>query len=157
MLEQPTSHRREGAVSPVVAIILMVAIAILLAALVFIFVGDQGTPSAPPAAVRFQVDEATDRVQVLATRAEVDWSNFRIQADAQGLEYELNQVADGLGGTPIMTIPAQVTTTSDTIEAGEFIEICGTSGPVAPAKVSLIDAAANQVVAQLTLRTVAAC
>ncbi len=146
-----------GAVTPVVAVVIMLAIAIVLAALVFVFVGDEGTPSAPPAAVRFQADEATDRIQVLATRTDLDWSNFRVQADQSGLEYELNAPADGVGGTAITTLPAPLSPASLPMAAGEFLEICGTSGPVAPATITLSDAVANQVVSELTLRSVAMC
>ncbi len=148
--------RGQLAVSPVVAIVLMAAVAVALAGLVFVFVG--GDPQAPPpAVVRFQVDEATDRIEVLATRTPVDWSNLRIQGDQVGLEYELNAPADGIGGTPLGTLPAAVTTTSQAVVAGDYLEICGTSGPLAPATISMIDAVANQVLAQLTLRSVAAC
>ncbi len=149
--------KAEDAVSPVIGVILMVAITVVLAAVVFVLVSDLGSDSAAPAAVKFQKDEGTDRIKVISAESTADWDNLEIKADATGIEFELNQAADGTNGTAITTALGAITSSTDPMSAGEYIEMCGTAGAVADITLTLIDAAANQILAEMTFSSVAAC
>ncbi len=147
----------EEAVSPVIGVILMVAITVVLAAVVFVLVSDLGSDSNAPSAVKFQKDEANDRIKVVSAESTADWDKIEVKADATGAELELNAAADGVGGTAITTALVAVSSATDPMSAGEYIELCGTAGAVSDLTVTLIDSSANQILAELTFSSVAAC
>ncbi len=152
-----TLAKAEDAVSPVIGVILMVAITVVLAAVVFVLVSDLGSDSNAPSAVKFQKDEGTDRIKVISAESTADWDNLQVKADQTGLEFELNAAADGVNGTAITTALANIASATDPMSAGEYLELCGTAGIVNDVTLTLIDAAANQIMAEMTFSAVAAC
>lgn len=165
----------DEAVSPVIAVILMVAITVVLAATVFVLVSDIGgnTGSAAPV-ISFTVDEGTDRLTVSSAASNADWNRINVVVsacvqvaassaigkmgtDASAYQNEagtdtgiaLNQAA--LAGTSCgaaVTTPAEVTNAADKIDAGDYLEFC--SSPAAAdmtnVKLELRDNTANSIV-----------
>ncbi len=149
--------KAEDAVSPVIGVILMVAITVVLAAVVFVLVSDLGSDANAPSAVKFQKDEGTDRIKVISAESTADWDNLQVKADQTGIEFELNAAADGVNGTAVTTALVNIASSTNPMSAGEYLEFCGTAGAVNDITLTLIDGAANQIMAELTFSGVAAC
>lgn len=70
--------RDENAVSPVIAVILMVAITVVLAAVVFVLVSDIGV-NPPPPSIGFTVDSVEDTLTVTTISTNVaKWGEFNV-------------------------------------------------------------------------------
>ncbi len=146
----------------------MVAITVVMTAIIFVLLdahgdgtgaGSQGKE--PPPAIRIQRDESGDRLRVLSAYVgevqKADWSVMVFMADKPGTEYELNQPADGIGGTPLTDSPTYIAPSADIITAGEYLALCGTSGPLTDVTFSIAHVPANMMIAQIRLNDVAAC
>lgn len=66
----------EEAVSPVIGVILMVAITVVLAAIVFLLVSDLGGPSEVPPAISFREDG--DSLTVIGADQDLAWEDFTV-------------------------------------------------------------------------------
>ncbi len=146
----------------------MVAITVVMTAIVFVLLdahgdgtgaGSQGKE--PPPAIRIQRDESGDRLRVLSAYVgevqKADWAVLVMMADKPGTEYELNLPADGVGGTALTDSPTYIAPAADIITAGEYVAMCGTSGPVTDVTFSIVHVPANSMIAQIRLNDVAAC
>ncbi|MGB0653269.1 MAG: archaellin/type IV pilin N-terminal domain-containing protein [Thermoplasmatota archaeon] len=146
----------EEAVSPVIGVILMVAITVVLAAVVFVLVSDLGSDSETGAAMKFQKDESDDQIKVVSAENTIDWDRISLKASATGSTYDVNDAA-ATGDTAVTASLAAIPDT-DSIEAGDYIEFCGTAGAITTdTTYTLVDNAANQVLAEMTFDSLAAC
>ncbi|HUR63205.1 MAG TPA: type IV pilin [Candidatus Thermoplasmatota archaeon] len=171
------------AVSPVIGVILMVAITVVLAAVVFVLVSNLskgGSQSAPTLAIN--TDDVADRLVVTSAATGADWSRISVklvsctQATASSRIYVGSATANfnqdavtaggslnaGAAGTACAgTFTAvQVTTTATAILAGGFLDFCtGPPGatPATTVVVSLTDTVANSQIGQYTFTSVQAC
>lgn len=67
---------KDEAVSPVIAVILMVAITVVLAATVFVLVADIGEVNDPAPAMAFSRDESKDQLVLISSEPGLVWSDF---------------------------------------------------------------------------------
>jgi archaeal type IV pilus assembly protein PilA len=144
----------DEAVSPVIAVILMVAITVVLAATVFVLVSDIGgnTGSAAPS-ISWAPDESNDRLGVTTASNNADWFRLTVQVDSCTVSTSTATVVYA-GATPATsiakntdattsgaplntgtagtvcgaTLAKRVGTTSAKMVAGDYIDIC--HGPV---------------------------
>lgn len=73
----------DDAVSPVIAVILMVAITVVLAATVFVLVSDiGGNKSSAAPAFNLSPDEGQSRLTVESAAQNADWNRLTVQADS---------------------------------------------------------------------------
>ncbi len=176
----------EEAVSPVIAVILMVAITVVLAATVFVLVSDIGgqTGSAAPS-ISFSADEGQDRLSVNQAGQNADWNRLTVSAvSCSGADDGTTASAISLGsaaadsshhskpalapGDDVGTVGAssctgtavQVSDAADRIEAGDFLEFCvddALAGPVDNVEIQIRDTTANAIVHTYTFTDVADC
>ena len=159
----------DEAVSPVIGVILMVAITVVLAAVVFVLVSNlgKGNQSAPTFAL--QRNDALDRLSVTSADTDADWNRLAIKASAAGTEMRLNcatgttlQAAGTPAGCPaqlaVATTNVEATGSADLMSAGEYIEFCTTASPAATGiTYTVVDTTANSVVGTFTFNDVAVC
>jgi flagellin-like protein len=173
----------EEAVSPVIGVILMVAITVVLAAVVFVLVSDLGNTDEAAAAVSFSKDEGTDRIEVISAASSADWNRLSIRitsgttSDATGaivvgtaVPYQ-NDVAV-VGSDELCQAVANACAGSnvaignaiDVIDAGDFLEVCATDGiggvaggEATNVVVVITDTTANAKVYEATFSTIASC
>jgi len=146
----------DQAVSPVIGVILMVAITVVLAAVVFVLVSELASEKREaPAAIGFSKDEANDRIDVARAEADLDWSQLEIRSAAlvAGLVYDRNAAA-GLGDTAVTSVPTALSAKS--LDGGDYLEFCATL-PASDVEILLLHPASNAVVYRATFTSVAAC
>ena len=149
----------DEAVSPVIGVILMVAITVVLAAVVFVLVSNlsKGTGDTTPA-VSFQQNDGTDRLEVTSAASNADWNRLAIGPGAVTLKFNLNADAtNGAGTVRSTTANVEITGTADPMSAGEYLDFCGVGGALTDVSFTLIDTAANAKVGDFNFLSVAAC
>jgi flagellin-like protein len=146
--------RNEEAVSPVIGVILMVAITVVLAAVVFVLVSNLGKSSNSAPTFALSRDDATDRLSVTSADSDADWNRLAIKGPAQQdaavgppvvagvhLHFGLNAAATDASGdcgtdaAPASPMPAdcvlssntEITGAADLMSAGEYLEFCNDS------------------------------
>jgi flagellin-like protein len=172
----------DEAVSPVIGVILMVAITVVLAAVVFVLVSNLskgGSQSAPTLAIA--TDDTLDRLTMTSAATGADWSRLSIST-----------VSCSGTGTPIINIGAaaaphqnaaataaaktaisvagtattcgagtavQIATTPTAIKASDYLSFCitGTAPTATTVIVSITDTVANSQVGQYTFTNIAVC
>lgn len=82
----------DTAVSPVIGVILMVAITVVLAATVFVLVSDLGDTGDAPPALAFYKDETRDRLEVASADKGADWDRLAVKV------VQCKQSEIGVGG-----------------------------------------------------------
>lgn len=100
-------RRDDEAVSPVIGVILMVAITVVLAAVVFILVNDLGSSEEDAPDMGFSKDNDAGTITIVKAPSGsniLDWSDLSV------------------GGTAACTEPAS----TDTVDAGDQLTGCGT-------------------------------
>lgn len=145
----------EEAVSPVIGVILMVAITVVLAAVVFVLVSNlsEGGDQAPT--MGFSKDESADRLNLISADAGLDWSQFNIVMDQPGF-FELNSAADTTAGTDLVAgTPVAIGTAPAPVSAGNFIGLCGDT--TAAANVRIVHIETNTQVYETTFSTLTVC
>ncbi len=171
----------DEAVSPVIGVILMVAITVVLAAVVFVLVSDLGGDNSSAPAISFTKDDSRDRIEVTSAASGADWS--RIQArvtsctqatgdsaiiyvgdanaeSAVSAPRALNAAA--AAGTACGAASAvQIASSVTAIAAGDFLDFCydSTADTTAPTLVvvQLTDTVANAKVYEATFSNVVLC
>lgn len=73
-----TRSMNDEAVSPVIAVILMVAITVVLAATVFVLVSDIGNQTGPGPAIAFHQDLNAGNLTVTSAPGNLLWSEFTV-------------------------------------------------------------------------------
>ena len=97
--------QNDEAVSPVIGVILMVAITVVLAAVVFVLVSNLGEGSESAPNISFNKDSA-DRTLTVVQAEDAEWGDFAISPD--------DDCTAMRGGNTL--------TATDTIEAGDVID-----------------------------------
>jgi flagellin-like protein len=145
-----TFRQNDEAVSPVIGVILMVAITVVLAAVVFVLVSNLGGDSNTAPAVSWNKNESSDELSVVTASSNADWSNLEIDGDAN-FEYSINgEDAAGVAGREAVTSGTPVTMTDDPspIRAGDDLFFCGAAA--GPLTITITDPSANQIVKEET-------
>jgi flagellin-like protein len=156
----------EEAVSPVIAVILMVAITVVLAATVFVLVSDIGGQQGAAPAINFQSNEALDRLVVNSADSRADWA--RLQVSANGTTALMGAADcntsttdncandDGTAGPNIGTAARAVSAYPDQIGAGDFLGFCDNTAN-AQVTVTVVDIQANSKVGDYVFSDLRAC
>jgi flagellin-like protein len=71
-------NNNDEAVSPVIGVILMVAITVVLAAVVFVLVSNLGDTSESAPDISFSADESDNEIRVVKAENGLDWADFDI-------------------------------------------------------------------------------
>lgn len=147
----------DEAVSPVIAVILMVAITVVLAATVFVLVSDIGSNSANTApAFNLRTDESLDRLIVDSATGKADWNRLTITPNKAGSEFRLNAATGSSGNTVLPASATELTGTANPMGAAEYLEFCGTA-LLDDVTYTINDVSANQVMGSWTFIQLAAC
>jgi flagellin-like protein len=162
--------RDDEAVSPVIAVILMVAITVVLAATVYVWVSGFGSSSSSAA-------KTVSLTSAAAISNDGKWKNYTIASATSGLKYSdfsmtlngaaltassaLNSCADPVlagatsqftacRGTTVLTLTGA---SASVVQAGDIITVySGTGGStMSGATLRLLDSQANSVMATLTI------
>lgn len=151
----------DEAVSPVIAVILMVAITVVLAATVFVLVSDIGSQTGKTApAFALTQDESNDRLTVSSAASGADWNRLVIKGSKEapdGASFALNLETAGAATETAITIAGvEITGGVDPMTAGEFLDLCGTA-TATNLKLTLIDLSANQIMGEWTFLNFGLC
>lgn len=167
----------EEAVSPVIAVILMVAITVVLAATVFVLVSDIGGQQNVAPSFNLAKDESADRLTVQSGAENANWNRLQISFSSGDAIADVANVycvigadattaadpcdapdADGAGTYSSDFV--EIVGATDPMNAGDFLDVCTgpTTGPGATDLVVTIrDVDANQQMGTWTFQSVAAC
>lgn len=138
------------AVSPVIAVILMVAITVVLAATVFVLVSDIGGQTSNTAPqIAWAPDESKDRLGVNSATQNADWSRLNVSGPAT-VRFALN--ADATSSSP--ALPQRATTTVTRVQAGDYLDFCGTGVNV---EIIIKDETANTILVRHTFTSIQPC
>jgi len=137
------SEEDKEAVSAVIGVILMVAITVAIAATVYVYVsGMIGVQQTVPT-VQMMAIENVDRLSVLNTDAELNWTTFAIRSTAAVSIY-INGEADA-GNCLNLTANeyhkfamSDISSSSGIIHGSDFIDIEGTSGNLVDVTITVI-------------------
>lgn len=126
------STSKDEAVSPVIAVILMVAITVVLAAVVYVWVSGMGEGS-----------EMARSLSLQSSGSDASGANFTVISATPGLPWnELRFLVDGEA--------ANVTMPSGTVNAGDVFRVNGSG--LSGKTLSVVDAPSNSVVISLRFR-----
>lgn len=149
----PTLHAAEQAVSPVIGTILMVAITVVLAVVIVLFVNPQNEDAEPPT-LAFRRHEEADRL-MLVRGTNGDWGDMRLfvpEGNGAGIRYELNDEPDGtspeIGEGVVMPVKS--------LDGGDYVQFCADGG-AEDQSVSLVHLASNSLVYKGEFRDLAPC
>ena len=144
--------QNDEAVSPVIGVILMVAITVVLAAVVFVLVSNLGGDSNTAPAISWNKSEATDRLSVVTASSNADWQNLELTGTftpttgtTDSFFWALNAPSN-LGETQFTNGDAAValSDTAQSIRAGDYLSFCGEAAGTVT--FTITDPSANQVV-----------
>lgn len=168
----------DEAVSPVIAVILMVAITVVLAATVFVLVSDIGSNTSKSApAMSIRAVDSDDRLVVDSASSGADWNRVAIRLKSVTPSTAVICVGDdatgGNGATTFQneagsgtcaatrtndlstTADLEITGAADAVSASDYLDFCA-SAAATDVTVILIDTTANQNLGEWTLLTVGA-
>lgn len=155
----------DEAVSPVIAVILMVAITVVLAATVFVLVSDIGsqTQTTQPA-VSWTMDEIADRWEIAQAPNQVAWAGYSVKASGTTSAWvRLN--GDSAAAAPSVG-PFSATTAVElgtgsfsgaNLAAGDFTDFCVSAGATQNVQITLTHIASNSIANQKTFASIAQC
>ena len=147
----------DEAVSPVIGVILMVAITVVLAAVVFVLVSNlsKGGQKAPD--VSFSTDETRDRITLVTAASGLNWDDFKIKATVptgETVNYVLN-VDGSTADTDLSSVYSQLASAAFT--AGDFLDFCGTTTVDGTTTIQLLHTESNTVVYETQFNGIVAC
>lgn len=168
----------DEAVSPVIAVILMVAITVVLAATVFVLVSDIGSNTAKNAPqMGWADDEAADSFSVTQAPTQIFWKDFKIKvAGSNTILVAWNQDATGTAtesctlttsyqamtacpsGAHASKMPVAAGT--DVVNGGDFFQFCTTTaapGVITPVQVTILHSTSNAISHEFSFSTIATC
>jgi flagellin-like protein len=155
--------QNDEAVSPVIGVILMVAITVVLAAVVFVLVSNlgKGTEAAPNLGATS--DDTNSKIQINTAPNGLTWDKFKLKADKAVVSY-LNHAADGgaTSGTDLAAnTPTAAGTSSQTVSGGDYFAFCGgtiaTGAAQTSVTITIIHVASNTQVYTHTFPAISAC
>ncbi len=172
---------QEEAVSPVIGVILMVAITVVLAAVVFVMVSDVGgNPAEATMAVAWETTESQDKLKVTSAASGGDWSRLVIKVvsctqAADGAVIRMGDssghvnVVAGPGGSALNAaatgsqcgdaISVPVATSAQAMGGGDFLSFCSAVAGTDPTsvKIQLLDIEANALVKEWSFNKLRSC
>ena len=144
----------DEAVSPVIAVILMVAITVVLAATVFVLVSDIGSNTSKNApSMGWQDSESDDSWTVSQAPNQVPWSDFEIRASVDTLGYAVNGTA-GTGDEVAAANVYESLGATGNVQGGDYIDFCG---PATGATITLRHVPSNAVAHTFTFQSLVPC
>jgi len=153
----------DEAVSPVIAVILMVAITVVLAATVFVLVSDIGSKSAKNAPqIGWSDDETNDRWQINQAPPTVPWSGFQLKASAFSASmtaWKASVNADSNAanaGTSTGTGYVTITVTTN-MAGGDYLEFCAVGAAGTNIEFVMLHSASNSIAHRFTFAALALC
>lgn len=151
----------DEAVSPVIGVILMVAITVVLAAVVFVLVSNLSKSGSKAPDVAFSTDETRDRVAIVTAATELIWADFQVKYTTAGtgdLTYAFNQESDNLGSTASSLSEDYAVVGTGSFDAGDFLDLCMQGGNnVSPTTIQFRHIDSNTVVYETTLNSIDEC
>lgn len=145
----------DEAVSPVIGVILMVAITVVLAAVVFVLVSDLGDTGDSAPELGFTRDEQDDELTVSKADPGLNWTEFEIRA-SEAVEYTVNGA-----NTNGLTANTAETVASVDVQGGDVFAFCGgvTGTGVAKTDVTIVirHKESNSQIGSYEFTTIAAC
>ena len=102
-------------VSPIIAVILMVAITVVLAATIYVWVSGFGGGSGETPSIAMRYDPVNDRLEVTSADPDLNWKDINIVSDLTAGTHYKNYTVDGTEIT--------VGTDDQAVSAGDYIEI----------------------------------
>jgi flagellin-like protein len=166
----------DDAVSPVIGVILMVAITVVLAAVIFVIVSGMGNKSQQSAPTPvLQVDDINDRLSVVSASIGADWTRVKVTATLcttggivnigsssathQNMPATIaaTYAAISNSGCSGLNPAIQVASATATINAGDYLAFCTSGGTATNVKIQLMDTIANTVLGDYTFTTLKAC
>jgi flagellin-like protein len=147
--------QNDEAVSPVIGVILMVAITVVLAAVVFVLVSNlgKGTESAPNLGATS--DDTNNKIQINTAPNGLTWDKFNLKAD-KPLKFSLNAPATASSTALAANTATAAGASSNTVSGGDYFAFCG--NPAATAvTVTIIHIASNTQVYTHTFPSIPVC
>jgi FlaG/FlaF family flagellin (archaellin) len=136
-----TFKQNEDAVSPAIGVILMVAITVVLAAVVFVLVSNLSKNSNTAAPnITFNQDNSGHTLTIVSADAAANWQNVK-ETITGGCNVKLNSGATMATGTSI-------TSASQAIAAGDVLTVAGSTG--SSCTISLTYTTVNQLLGSWT-------
>lgn len=150
----------DRAVSPVIATILMVAIAVVLAGTVFAIVAviaSQRQDTAPTFGANS--DDRLDRITIARPGAGADWNRLELSADRVTLKCAVNAESTAMSACSVGTAGTfvDIVSASDEMSGGDYLDLCITPANAEAVKIRLRDADANQIVGEWTFLDMVTC
>lgn len=147
----------EEAVSPVVGVILMVAITVVLAAVVFVLVNNLGKGTEKAPSLGASADSTNQRINIGTAEPGHNWLEFDLKAD-QALKFDLNGDATA-ADTQAITAGGSTDAglVGEAVTGGDYFDFCGDGGIRTNVVVQVIHVATNTEVYKTTFPTIAAC
>ncbi len=152
--------KADEAVSPVIGVILMVAITVVLAAVVFVLVNDLGSGADSAPTMGFSADEGDDRLNVdKAPQGTVPWSDMAlgVQGSSVTICAQLNGAPDNATTTTCNTFTTANFTSTNAIAGGDYLEFCSANGQLSDVTIVLTHTPSGQVVKRTDFASIAAC
>lgn len=146
----------DEAVSPVIGVILMVAITVVLAAVVFVLVSNLSKTSSKAPDVSFTLDENTDRLSLVKSATGLNWDDFKIKGTVPSstVNYILN--ADATTAATDLSGTYAAFSTAD-FNAGDFVDFCGTAAITGTTTIQILHTESNTVVFDGSFVGIAQC
>ena len=169
--------QNDEAVSPVIGVILMVAITVVLAAVVFVLVSNLGKGSTSTPTFVLTRNEATDALTVTSADSDADWNRIAAKATfssalddvthlcaiaytgAQADCASTDSDAFASPGAFIDTSNSELTGSPHLMQAGDTMKFCAVAGagPALTVAITLVDTSANSVIGTYNFNEVAQC
>ncbi|MEA3166828.1 MAG: Archaeal Type pilin, N-terminal [Thermoplasmata archaeon] len=161
--------QNDEAVSPVIGVILMVAITVVLAAVVFVLVSNLGKGSSSTPTFVLTRNEATDTLAVTSADSDADWNRIAAKMTATGATYLCASNAgiidcgttdhdafDPAAGAYIDSSNSELTGSPHLMQAGDSIKFCAENAATSVA-ITLVDTSANSVIGTYNFNDIPAC
>ena len=145
----------DDAVSPVIGVILMVAVTVVLAAVVFVLVQGLGADRPVAHGLAVLLDEGDDQLLIAGANSVDNWENYEMRSSeaVAGLHWVIDAEATSSDAVLSSTF---VALSGGSLRAGSAIDFCAET-PLADVDVLIRDANANTVVYRGHFRSIAAC
>lgn len=139
------------AVSPVIAVILMVAVTVVLSATVYVwasgFGGRSDTPKAMTIVAQGVLQDGVKEFTVASATPGTYWRDVRVSVDGVPLQMNTTAACPTPGAGEFVACSDATQTSNDLILAGQSISVPASPGSV----VRIIDVAANSVMVTVTV------
>lgn len=157
----PTVAADEG-VSPVIGVILLVAITVVLATVVFLLATSLSRPNPDEATFFGNADDQRDRIDVLKVEGAASFSDFRISSESAaagvtGIRFAINAVPTSATGTASANGASTDIAAVQDMKAGDYIGLCSTGAAATNTEVRIVHIHANSQVLKVNYTSLALC